>query len=340
MDIHKLKIWGAFLFICVAVISGCVTKSTNNSANSTSLPSTPNENSSIINDARKVAFISNKNNKVALYTINLDGSNITNITEKIPDLLNITTPAWSPSGEYIAFSGLQKNGTYQIFVVKPDSFLWKQLTEDSSAATMPAWSPDGQYIVYLTERDGVLSVNRNIPTGEIYLTQVDGSEQRRITNNQDFERSFQWSPIENFLVVSSNVYTSSGYDIEQIYLMDMEGVIQKQLTEVGYNSYPKWSPDGNLILFNSTRIACSGVCIMNSDGSNQICLIKDIPPSDGRDAISNITPSWTPDGKHIIFSSNRSGDYNIYMVQVDGSGLLQITNEPGDELFPIFSPVP
>lgn len=53
-------------------------------------------------------------------------------------------------------------------------------------------------------------------------------------------------------------------------------------------------------------------------------------------------PSWTPDGKQIIFSSNhknpRGGNFDIYIVSLDGTGLTQITSDEGFDGFPMFSP--
>ena len=73
---------------------------------------------------------------------------------------------------------------------------------------------------------------------------------------------------------------------------------------------------------------------MNADGSEQ----RQITHLGG----ANFGPSWTPDGKRIIFSSNytnpRGGNFDLYLVNLDGSGLTQITNDEGFDGFPMFSP--
>jgi TolB protein len=74
--------------------------------------------------------------------------------------------------------------------------------------------------------------------------------------------------------------------------------------------------------------------VMNADGSNQ----RQITNLGG----ANFGPSWTPDGRRIVFSSNhktpRSRNFELYLVNLDGSGLEQITNHEEFDGFPMFSP--
>jgi TolB protein len=74
--------------------------------------------------------------------------------------------------------------------------------------------------------------------------------------------------------------------------------------------------------------------VMNADGSNQ----RQITHLGG----ANFGPSWTHDGKHLIFSSNyknpRSGNFDLYLIAVDGTGLELVTTDEGFDGFPMFSP--
>ena len=164
----------------------------------------------------------------------------------------------------------------------------------------------------------------------------DGSEQRRLTNNGDLnEGSLSWSPKGDMIAASIGDPEISRHSIE-IYLMGLDGKIQKQLTEIGVNLGPVWSPDGESIVFYSSRSDCSGIIIIRADGSDQICLIIDLLSQQAQ----NIDPSWSQDGEHIIFSSDLDGDFDLYVVKLDGSDLMQLTDEPGDETSPVWSLMP
>jgi TolB protein len=49
-------------------------------------------------------------------------------------------------------------------------------------------------------------------------------------------------------------------------------------------------------------------------------------------------PSWSPDGQRIAFSSERDGNLEIYVINIDGSGLTRLTDHPGDDSSPAWSP--
>jgi Tol biopolymer transport system component len=74
--------------------------------------------------------------------------------------------------------------------------------------------------------------------------------------------------------------------------------------------------------------------VMNADGSNQ----RQITQLGG----ANFGPSWTPDGKRLIFSSNhtqpRSGNFDLYLIALDGTGLERLTTHTAFDGFPMFSP--
>jgi len=118
----------------------------------------------------------------------------------------------------------------------------------------------------------------------------------------------------------------------EIYVADLKAWKITQLTKAAGNSFdPDWSPDGTKIIFRTDRngkepftsFESGEIYVMNSDGSDQINLTKNLA-NDG-------WPKWSPNGTQIVFASYRDGRSNseIYIMNADGSGVSQLTNTPG-----------
>ncbi|MEO8622167.1 MAG: hypothetical protein ABI625_13940 [bacterium] len=184
---------------------------------------------------------------------------------------------------------------------------------------------------------------------DIYTARPDGSELRRLTNYGVYTAEAVVSPDGKRIV-----FTSLKDGDLDIYTMNVDGSDLKKLTTTpGYDGGPWWSPDGTKIVYRAwhptgdsltvyrdllaqrlVRPNKMELWVMNADGSNQ----TQITHLGG----ANFGPSWTPDGKRLIFSSNykqpRSGNFDLYLVSLDGTGLEQITTHESFDGFPMFSP--
>jgi Tol biopolymer transport system component len=133
----------------------------------------------------------------------------------------------------------------------------------------------------------------------------------------------------------------------EIYTMNADGSNQTRLTNSrGWDTDPAWSPDGERIAFWSARDDPDGeihireIYTMNADGSNQTRLTHNL--------IWNTDPAWSPDGKRIVFRyrEDTSGDGvvnyqdkgEIYVMNADGSGQTNLSNNPADDSEPGWSP--
>ncbi|MES2522850.1 MAG: hypothetical protein V4617_09150 [Gemmatimonadota bacterium] len=185
---------------------------------------------------------------------------------------------------------------------------------------------------------------------DIYTVGRDGKDLKRLTNYGVYTAEGVLSPDGKRIVFTS----LKGGDLD-IYTMNVDGTDVRQLTTTpGYDGGPWWSPDGTKIVYRAWHPTDTAelrayrellgqrmirpnrmeLFVMNADGSGQ----KQITSLGG----ANFGPSWTPDGRRIIFSSNhknpRSRNFDLYLVGLDGTGLTQVTTNPEFDGFPMFSP--
>jgi Tol biopolymer transport system component len=185
---------------------------------------------------------------------------------------------------------------------------------------------------------------------DIYVTDIDGKNMKRLTNYGVYTAEGVLSPDGKRIV-----FTSLKDGDLDIYTMNVDGSDVRRLTTTpGYDGGPWWSPDGTKIVYRAwhydnekdlqaykdllakrmIRPNRMELYVMNADGSDQ----RRITNLGG----ANFGPSWTPDGQRIIFSSNhknpRSRNFDLFTVKLDGTGLEQITFNPEFDGFPMFSP--
>jgi Tol biopolymer transport system component len=186
---------------------------------------------------------------------------------------------------------------------------------------------------------------------DIYTANPDGSAQRRLTSYGVYTAEGVLSPDGR-----SIVFTSLKDGDLDIYTMSADGTNVKQLThQLGYDGGPWWSPDGKQIVYRAfhptaprdvadyrsllaerlVRPNKMDLWVMNADGSDQ----HQITHLGG----ASFGPSWTPDGRKIVFSSNhhtdpKLGNFDLFLVNPDGTGLEQITTNATFDGFPMFSP--
>jgi TolB protein len=137
-------------------------------------------------DGSKVLFASPFDGNQDIFMINLDGSGIVNLTQSEVDE---NTPAWSPDGRRIAFSGKRVGGQSDIWVINRDGSGLERLTDHPNVDTYPAWSPDGTKIAFASTRD---DPKNSRP--DIYILDLETREVRNMTNTPLMDENFPaWS---------------------------------------------------------------------------------------------------------------------------------------------------
>jgi hypothetical protein len=257
---------------------------------------------------KKIVFTSNMNGNEDIFSMNIDGTELTRLTD-YPGKDNY--PSVSPDGKKIAYTS-DINGTWQIMVMNWDGTEKAQLTHNPWRSGYPAWSFDGRFIYFEAAPEGDY---------EIYRINSDGSNMKRLTFNPNID---DWHPYGHPFQYKV-IYESGASRNEDLYIMDYDGKNIKRISDINMRKrVPAISVDGKLIVFSDN----SSVYTMDSNGEN-------ITKISG--TLANCRhPDISPDNDHIIFESGAKGQEDIYIVDLDGSNPVRLTNIPGTDYDPAF----
>jgi len=123
-----------------------------------------------------------------------------------------------------------------------------------------------------------------------------------------------------------------GGDYQDLYIQEFGSEKITRLTQGDSSTFPgPFSPNGQQIVFTGFGLTNSYIGVMNADGSDPVNLTNLPDVSDG-------FPAWSPDGSQIAFTSRRDGNNEIYVMDLYGYQLKQLTFNPTDDFAPSWSP--
>jgi TolB protein len=254
----------------------------------------------------KIYFVSDRSGHKEIWVMDYDGSNQRQLTRLGSDSLS---PRISPDGSRLAFSSLTKSG-WDILMYSIDLNRLVSFPRFGGTNLSPAWSPDGLHIALSSSRGG---------NSQIYVCDASGSNLHRLTSN----RGPDVGPVWNRKTGAQIAFVSGSTGLPQVYTIEADGTNQQRMTDQGYAVSPSWSPNGQFLTLAWIRKYGPG-----QPGSSDIYLM-DIASKQWvqltHDGGRNDYPSWSPDGRHIVFESGRSGKEEIWMMLADGTKLHQLT---------------
>jgi TolB protein len=236
-----------------------------------------------------------------IYTITPDGRNKKQLTMGRPGNF---FPAWSPSGEQLVFVSM-RNHKHEIWIIDSSGKNERFIT----SGFLPAWSPDGRQLAitrpHADERR------------QIWIVGVDGKGEKQLTS-EGLNHCPTFSPKGDKIAYWSGDERGFG----QIWIMNSDGTQKLQLTYPRKNQYspdgssanaPAWLYSEQIAYWSGIEHRYGQVWTMNPDGSNQKQLTDEPAPA------SSDNPTFSPDGKKIIFDTQRRKRPEIWVMNSDGS---------------------
>jgi Tol biopolymer transport system component len=269
---------------------------------------------------------------------------------------------WAPDGKRLIFQSTRDgHGCDQEYIMNADGSDVHMVSNGQGVTTCGYFLADGKHIIYASTSGGGASCPARpdrsrgylwpvYPTWDIYLAEDNGKILKKLTDTPgyDAEGTINWKD-------KKIIYTSMASGDLDIWSMNEDGSRKKQLTKTeGYDGGPVLSRDGTKMVWrayhpdtpdkdktyrellkdNLTAPMKMELWVGNSDGSS--------PKQITNYGCASFGPTFTPDGKKILFASNKqhcdSNDFELYLINTDGTGLEQVTKYGGFTAFPEISP--
>jgi Tol biopolymer transport system component len=253
----------------------------------------------------RIVFTADTTGVIQLYTINPDGSDMVQVTNLLPTQTSTQLPSFAPDGVRIVFTTNAPDmpNTGDLFVINADGTGLTRLTNDglSNAAQ---WSPDGSRIVFAHT--------------SIYGTNVITTMSADGTGEMTSLTPDIWDAFGNTYTPDGRVAFSSqlGGLLVATWIADAKGGNKRRLTPASLEiAGPNASPDGHSLLVFNTAIY---VVTVSDPHTVQLTY-----PGSAID----VWPSYSPDGKQIVFASSRlssDGSLDLFVMNADGSNIHRI----------------
>lgn len=261
-----------------------------------------------------IAFLRETPDGAEIFKVKSDGSEELQVTN---DRLMKTSLAVSPDGKSFAFAARQFQQD-DVWLLDLDAGRLTRLTDDEADSTLPIWSPDGQRIAFSSNRTGHF---------EVYVMDQDGAQVRRVTTTQDDSYATSWAPDGKI------VFRTGPWTRQQLFSINPDGSGMRQVTRGdAHFRYGSWSPHGSKIVASTERDGNMDIYLLDSNW-REVSRLTSHREDD-------IFPSWSPDGRRIVFASLHDSqplDYQIYVMNADGSDQRRLTSG-GRNTYPVWLP--
>ncbi len=270
---------------------------------------------------KKILFISNGDGDHEIYLIGKPGAPPVQLTDNDMD---DTQAVWSPDGKHIAFTSM-RDGNPEIYIMGANGGHQVRLTQHAGLDSTPQWSPDGSRLVFVSNRD---------KTENIYVMNIADHDVRKISDSEAGVNDPKWSPDGKHISYIERISGAKGSDL---ILVTPDGAEKRKLTRSDNNKRVtvqySWSPDSSKIAVAATLNHAINIYSVHVDGTGETQLTNTPEAND-------VYPQWSPDGKKILFLSQRDNMVRnqIYLMNDDGSGQENLTKDENEYENPAWTP--
>lgn len=238
-----------------------------------------------------------------IYRIRPDGSNQENLTYNSGsnDLIR-----FSPDKEWLIIYST-RNGTREIFRISLDGRIAQNLSNAPDSILL-TFSPDNQWIIFSV---------KNQQFYDLYKVRLDGTEKQLIAAGIGETRNYEWS-LDGKKVVFESFDYSDNNEIDVMVMSLTENMLYKMTNNAYFEFYPRWSPDGNRIIFSRKQEHDFDLYSIHTDSG----ILSRLTYFLGDD----FAWDWSRDGRWLYFSSDRDSRRNLFRVHLQSGKLEQLTH--------------
>ncbi|HED11006.1 MAG TPA: tetratricopeptide repeat protein [Caldithrix abyssi] len=271
------------------------------------------------------------------------------IAPKFTDAFVVTPLVNSPANE--AFGSFNGDGSKIIYQADPDGNwdLFEYTLGDTASTRLtqtpyheenPAFNPNGEEIVYTSTEEDTRDVEYSQLVRDIYLWNLTKNRKTNLTQNS----SDDWLPrySENGQVISfiseRDDLSEARFDqlLSEVYVMENDGRFQHRVThndseDGGAVVAPGSDKDQGTLYYDNNASGVFEIYKNDYTGKNERQITFNPSAND-------LSPDISANGDKIVFFSDRDGNYELYLMNSDGSVPVRLTSNPGNDLNPVFSP--
>jgi Tol biopolymer transport system component len=240
-----------------------------------------------------------------------------------------------PSGRFV-FVGDETTAASVLWTVRADGTGARRLTRTHLTAEVePEWSPDGRKIAY--SRSDTCRADPNDWCTRIWTMNADGSDQRRLiplrlpgllANRAVSFYEPTWSPDGQQIAYEQSLWKTSS---SNLYVSNADGSGRRRLTRLRNARSPSWSPDGNAIVFtHAPEKGADDIFVLTLATGK----IHRLTKTDADESV----PQWSPDGRRIAYEWWDGEEYEVFVMNADGSGRRNLSRRRGVDGGPVWSP--